>query len=344
MLGRLITIFFAILLCIAAFAATFELLNAIGVAVRHGQMIPFRETTPLQALGWGLLFRAPGYLYFGTLPLLLVFLLAEWRSLQAKWAYIVLWALAGVLATSTAGFWAERAVAAVLAGSFSGYLYWRLVGRSAGAAHRRRSPSTPRRNVPSSRYLAYAILCYLAYQSLGYAYYGSKLVWVTLVSQPDPGTPPFRVLHEREMTPAKQVAVWEFPDAESCLKAVPADLSSDERLLWMDWERIQNDAEAEVCMFRLLGSYQDLSHATAWFEAQGFNVHEQFSSANPSVERDGKKRVAAQYSIRKNGPKFPARGAVRRMFRSISYSMSINSTWSPDGKQLLGVTVSYLTL
>lgn len=90
MLGRLITIFFGILLCIAAFAATFELLNAIGVAVRHGQMIPFRETTPLQALGWGLLFRAPGYLYFGTLPLLLVFLLAEWRSLQAKSAYIAL--------------------------------------------------------------------------------------------------------------------------------------------------------------------------------------------------------------------------------------------------------------
>ena len=112
----------------------------------------------------------------------------------------------------------------------------------------------------------------------------------------------------------------------------------------MNWERIQNEAEAEVCMVRLLGSDHDLSHATAWFEAQGFDVHERFGSANPRVERDGKKRVAAQYSIRKNGPKFPAPGAVRRMFRSIPYSMSINSTWSPHGKQLLAVTVSYLTL
>lgn len=156
--------------------------------------------------------------------------------------------------------------------------------------------------------------------------------------------PPFRVLHERELTAARQVAMWKFPDAESCLEVAQANVSFDKRLTWMNWRAIQNDAEADVCMFRLLGSYRDLSYATAWFEAQGFEVHEQFSSANPHIERNGTKRVAAWHSIRKNGPKFPTRGFVRRLLRSIPYSMVINATYSPDGKRLLGVTTSYNTL
>ncbi|WP_245498952.1 hypothetical protein [Rhizobium leguminosarum] len=102
--------------------------------------------------------------------------------------------------------------------------------------------------------------------------------------------------------------------------------------------------EANVCMFRLLGSYEDLSYATDWFKAQGFDVPNAFSSARPYIESDGTQRVVGMYSIRKNGPKFPTQGVVRRAFGSIPYGMSVNATWSKDGKQLLWVNTNYSTL
>jgi hypothetical protein len=344
LLGRLILILFAILLCIVIFAAGFEFLNAVGMFLSNWQPNAEPRAALLAAFAWGVVFRAPGYMYLGTLPLLLLFLLAEWQSIRVKWTYVIVWAFAGLLATSTASHQPVRFLAAVLAGSASGYLYWMIVERSAGKTIGNPTPAAKDQRLSPFRYVAYAIFCYLAYQSLGYAYYGGQLAWVTVVSRPDPGVPPFRVLHEREMTAAKQVAMWKFPDAESCLEVAQANVSFEKRLTWMNWRAIQNDAEANVCMFRLLGSYRDLSYATAWFEAQGFEVYEQFSSAIPHIERNGTKRVAATHSIRKHGPKFPTRGPVRRLIRSIPYSMVIDATWSPDGKRLLGVNTSYNTL
>lgn len=340
LLGRLFVTTCVIVLCIASFAAVFEYLNCVGMYLNSDQAEPIGITLYPVALWWGLIFRAPGYIYFGTIPLLIVSLAAEWRALKVKWAYIAIWALAGLLTTSAGSFLIPRAIAAVLAGSLSGYLYWMLAGHVAGDALRRRNPEPILGRLMPVRYLAFAILGYLAYQILTYVYYGGKLAWVSYVSHPDPGVPPFRVLRERDMTAAKKLAVWELPDVDSCLEEAPAHVSARERLTMMDWRRIENTAQADVCMFRLLEAYGDLSSATAWFEAQGFVVHELFSSATPYVERDGTQRVTATYSIRKNGPKFPTRG-IARLYGSIPYSMSINATWSSDGSQLLGVSTFY---
>lgn len=183
------------------------------------------------------------------------------------------------------------------------------------------------------------------------AIYRTRLVWTNLVSAPGSGTPPFRARRARDFTVAHRLAVARFPDAESCLTRSPDSLSAEyldrigfSYLEWIDWTEIDRDAEAEVCIFRLLASYPDISYATGWLQAQGLAVGQGFSSANPYVERDGALRVTGTWSIRRHGPKFPTHGMISRALGSIPYGMSANATWSSDGKQLLGVKIGYSTL
>lgn len=230
--------------------------------------------------------------------------------------------------------------AALISAAGVSYLYWCLAGRSAGIL-----PNLSRLGARSSKlrflhYAAYVVLAYLGIQLTGYAYYGAKLLWVSYVAEPGLGTPPFQLTHKRGLTAAQKVALMDFPDTASCLKQ-PQTGNSTDHLKEMNWDQIGNKEEAEVCIFRLLASYDDLSPATEWFEAQGFRVPEDFSSARPYVDRGDTLRVSASYSIRTNGPKFPTRGVVRRAFQSLAYGMGVNATWSANGRQLLGVSVSF---
>ncbi|MGR9276147.1 hypothetical protein ACU8KI_16210 [Rhizobium leguminosarum] len=348
-LVRQLRIALVTILCIVVFAALFEFFNAVPTYLSLSDHIErgsakSDSTLVFEALVWGLLFRAPGYLFNGTVPLLIVLAVAEWRSTKTWLPYFAIWLIAGLLATGFPITDPLRLAAALLAAAAVSYLYWLLAGKSAGGwpqVWRKREPASTRKLV---NYAAYVLLAYLGYQLSGYLYYGGKLFWVTVVSEPGPGTPPFRAEYKRELTASQKVAMMDFPDPVSCLrKTETGDLSTD-RLKEMDWERIDNDEEASVCMFRLLGSYEDLSHATDWFKAQGFDVPNAFSSARPYIESDGTQRVVGMYSIRKNGPKFPTKGVVRRAFGSIPYGMSVNATWSRDGKQLLWVNTNYSTL
>lgn len=348
-LVRLLRIALVTILCIVAFAALFEFLNAIPTHLSlsdHPQAGLTNPRGPLvfDALVWGVVFRAPGYLLNGTIPLLIVLAVAEWKSAKSWRWHLAIWIIAGLLATGFPATDPWRFAAALLAAAATGYLYWLLAGKSAGdwlQAWRMREPNAGRKLL---NYAAYVVLAYLGYQLSGYLYYGGKLLWVAAVSEPGPGTPPFRVEYERELTASQKVAMMDFPDPVSCLRKAETDDLSIDRLKEMDWDRIDNDEEANVCVFRLLGSYENLSYATGWFKAQGFDVPEKFSSSHPYTERDGTQRVTGMHSIRKNGPKFPAKGVVRRAFRSIPYGMSVDATWSKNGKHLLWVKTRFSTL
>ncbi|MBY3249882.1 hypothetical protein HFN72_36090 [Rhizobium laguerreae] len=348
-LVRLPRIALVTILCIVAFAALFEFLNAIPTHLSlpdhpQGGVTNPRGPLVFDALVWGVVFRAPGYLFNGTIPLLIVLAVTEWKSAKSWRWYLTIWIIAGLLATGFPITDPLRLSAALLASAATGYLYWLLAGKSAGdwlQAWGTREPNAGRKLL---NYAAYVVLAYLGYQLSGYLYYGGKLLWVSSGPEPDPGTPPFRVRFEREMTASKKVAMMDFPDPASCLKKAETDDLSTDRLKEMDWDRIDNTDEAEVCVFRLLGSFENLSYATDWFEAQGFYVHPNFSSARPYVELDGTLRVTGVHSIRKDGPKFPTTGIIRRAFRSIPYSMSVDATWSKDGKQLLWVLTGFSTL
>lgn len=346
---RLLRVAFVTILCIVIFAALFEFLNAIptylflpdhlegSVAYRSGMML-------VGALWWGAVFRAPGYLFYGTVPLLIVLGVTEWRSMKGWRWYLAIGFVAGLPAAGLSLLNPLRIGAVLLAAAATSYLYWLLAGKSAGdrlQGWRRRERNG---GFKFANYAAYAVLAYLAFQLAEYAYHGGKLLWVTFVSEPGPGTPPFQVRFKRPLTASQKVALMDFPDLESCLKKAETDGLSIDRLKEMDWDRIDNKDEADVCMFRLLGSYPNLSYATDWFEAQGFDVSDDFSSAHPYIERDGTQRITGGYSIRKHGPKYPTKGIVRRAFGSIPYGMSVNATWSKDGRQLLWVQTDFSTL
>lgn len=346
-LARLMRVALVAMLCIIVFSAVFEFLNAAPHYFFPPDYIrdiaDYRKSTPLlQAFLWGVVFRAPGYLYVGSIPLLLIFAALEFSSVKNRWIYLGIWAAAALLAVR-ARFPSSELIAALLSAAIVGYVYWLLAGQTAGDwihAWRTRERGSGRDMVA---YASYAVLAYLAYQLAGYLYYGGKLLWVSSIAEPGLGSPPFHAMQRWGLTPAHKVALMDFPDPRSCLKSGIDELSP-ENLKRMDWDRINNEAEAEVCMFRLLGTYEDMSFATGWFEAQGFRVPDGFSSARPYVEYDGTRRVSGSYSIRQNGPKFPTRGFVRRLFRSISYSMGADATWTSNGKQLLGVRITFNTL
>ncbi|MGO7050353.1 hypothetical protein ACCT07_34540 [Rhizobium johnstonii] len=347
-LVRLLRIALVTILCIVAFAALFEFLNAVPTHLSlpdqpQGGVANPRGSLVVDALVWGVVFRAPGYL-FNTIPLLIVLAVTEWKSAQSWRWYLTIWIIAGLLATGIPANDPLRLSAALLAAAATGYFYWLLAGKSAGdwlQAWRMREPNAGRKLL---NYAAYVVLAYLGYQLSGYLYYGGKLLWVSSGPEPDPGTPPFHVRFEREMTASQKVAMMDFPDPASCLKEAETDDLSTDRLKEMDWDRIDNEDEAEVCVFRLLGSYENVSYATDWFKAQGFDVPNAFSSARPYIESDGTQRVVGMHSIRKKGPKFPTTGVVRWAFASIPYGMSVNATWSKDGKQLLWVNTYFSTL
>jgi len=291
---RLFVVTFVTVLCIVVFAALFEMLNAAPTDLGLG------------ALWWGVIFRAPAYVFNGTVPLLIVLAVAEWRAMKAWLSYLAIWCAAGMLATSPPLSSPLRLSVVLAAAAAASTLYWLFAGKFAGdwrQVERRRNGGFKLLN-----YAAYVVLAYLAYQLAGYIYYGGKLVWVTYISEPGPGTPLFQVAPKRGLTASQKVAMMDFPDPGSCLRKADTKALPSGRLKEMDWDRIDNSDEADVCMFRLLGSYENLSYATDWFEAQGFSVSDKFSSAHPYIAQDGSKLVHAGYSIRKNGPKIPDKG------------------------------------
>ncbi|AIC28109.1 hypothetical protein IE4771_CH03015 [Rhizobium etli bv. mimosae str. IE4771] len=343
-LVRLLRITLVTILCIVVFAALFEFLYAIPRYHANGGVGNPYSPPLFYALLWGVVFRAPGYLFNGTVPLLFVLAVAEWKATKGWLWYLAIWLIAGLLATGFSITDSFKLAATLLAAAAISYLYWILAGKSARSwphIWRMREPNAGRKLL---NYAAYVVLAYLGYQLSGYLYYGGKLLWVTVVSEPGPGTPPFKAQYKREVTASQKVAMVDFPDPASCLRKAETDELTVDRLKEMDWDSIDNDEEANVCMFRLLGSYGDVSYATDWFKAQGFDVPNAFSSARPYIGSDGTQRVVGMYSIRKKGPKFPTKGFVRRAFKSIPYGMSVDATWSKDGKQLLWVKTSYSTL
>ncbi|WP_425661723.1 hypothetical protein [Roseobacter sp. EG26] len=138
-------------------------------------------------------------------------------------------------------------------------------------------------------------------------------------------------------------AAARFTDPQSCLVAGTENLQSREPLM-IDWARISWTAEAEVCIFRLLSALGGIEASRSFMEAQGFRMPpDNFSSENPYVHDDAL-RITAYWSIRNNGPKFPARGVLDRLRAAVPYSMVVNVYFSQDGSRVLAVQIGYNTV
>ncbi len=159
----------------------------------------------------------------------------------------------------------------------------------------------------------------------------------------DAGTPAYQPKHARRLNADIKSASRRFPDAQSCLTE-GADALKREDLTNMNWDKITTSGEMRVFTFRLLHGWGDVTEARSWFEAQGFRMSRTTSSEHPYVERDASLRVTASWSVRYKGPRYPTRGWLRRVFSATPYSMSVNATYSTDGKTLRFVEASASTL
>ncbi|MEM8795897.1 MAG: hypothetical protein AAGE61_10055 [Pseudomonadota bacterium] len=159
-----------------------------------------------------------------------------------------------------------------------------------------------------------------------------------------PGKPAFQVEHEHFLTTDIKWALIRFPDPQSCLEW-GADAKKREDLKRMDWDRIDRTSAATVCTFRLLHKWGGIAEAANWFEAQGLNVSQGgWSSKKPHVNRDGTLEVHAGWHVKTKGPRFPTSGFMARIFAAIPYGMTVEATYTPDGKELLYLRYGYSTL
>ncbi|EFG2885873.1 hypothetical protein BO068_005068 [Escherichia coli] len=105
----------------------------------------------------------------------------------------------------------------------------------------------------------------------------------------------------------------------------------------MDWSRINNKHEAEICVFRLLASYENCGAAGGWFEAQGLRI----DKASSQLRRTGNGcDITGTWPTHENGPKFPTHWSPGWLVTKIFvWGTSISATWSKDGKELMFINI-----
>lgn len=263
-----------------------------------------------------------------------------WLKLAAPlvWAAVGFVVLAAVMPITELS--SDMAKALVLIHLIFPMTYWLLTGRRAGL------PGWSARNpLRSDRGEIAYLLVMLAI--FGPMVLRTFRMLVFALWPAGPGEPPYQPQSAREMTMQTRAALTRFPDVQSCLVR-DAKAANRDDLLRMDWDRIDNGREAEVCMFRLLSAWGGADEAGTWFEAQGLrasDVRPLSAYYGKSTEQaDENLRVDAGWSIKDNGPLFPTSGLVRRVLRAVPYGYGVTATFDGKTRKLLYVSTSSSTL
>ncbi|NIL95556.1 MAG: hypothetical protein GTO62_00005 [Planctomycetales bacterium] len=290
---------------------------------------------PLHAIG-SLIFMLAFFLPYSA-PLVLgiawALMAMDQLSLRRLWHSVLFWSVLGILPAI------KQPLALPLA-ALTGLIYWALVGRLAGR------PGYAWQSIKQGGLLPKALAglaaVYAAYVLASWAVFGSKMAWVTAYP-PDLGDPPFAVQFDREMTARMKVAMMEFSDAETCVVPNSGPVEPG-KMVPIDWDRIDSNEAAKVCLFRTLAAFGELPMAGTWLEGQGFRVNESgFNSENPYFRRDGTLRVDGTWSVREQGLLYEPDTLFFRAMASITLGTGVHTTWSADGRNLLWVSLSSTT-
>ena len=326
------------LLTIAALILLASLIEVV-IAIKHSGSF----ANAVGAVFWGMLFRAPGLLIIGTIPISIILAALNKYGFLKWWQVTSVWCLAGIL---------FGGIASIIAGLFVGLLYYfifQLTEKKNGLdltkpdSTKDLKPERIKKRGSLFRSLGCIVVFYLLWILVSFSYQTAKGIYVKFVDLPL-GNPPFQMQYEHEFNTAMKIALIDFPDEQSCLEN-GASASLHEDLKRLDWREVDTKSEATVCTFRLLNKYGGISKSDEWLKSQGFRMSDDsFNAAKPYIEPDGTKRVTGYWSIKKSGLKFKKEYALRNLIPVFAYSMSVNATYSEDGEKLLFVRLFFSTL
>ncbi|MEM9797502.1 MAG: hypothetical protein AAF919_13505 [Pseudomonadota bacterium] len=233
---------------------------------------------------------------------------------------------------SSEDFALDTAAITATAITICGLAYWLLVGRLGGrpgfAFPREPTDQWGKRLIYSSVAVGVPLASVLAPLAVRWA----------LEERPDRSEAQiYTTRYERELTTRVQKIAARLPDAEACM-VEGADPSVKTDLLKMDWDRIDNATEAEVCIFRILSELGGIHEFRSFFEAQGLQVSSGSDSPErPYLERDGRQRASAYWNARHKGPLFPTTGPIRRWLRAAAHTSNFHVWYDEKGEYVIAV-------
>lgn len=203
------------------------------------------------------------------------------------------------------------------------------------------------------KFIAYVILSLIAIYLVIWGFILARYVWYTYLVDTELGEPKyqnFQIVNNgtRPFTVSQRAALKKFPDVASCIESKSSNPTT-EQLMQMDWSKMKNDAQVEICTFRILSTLGDISQATPWLEQQGFtNSSSQWTSNHPYVGSGDRLSVSGNWNTRENGLRWPESGLKRKILSLPimwpPYGTSISTTWSQDGTELLYVEIGQTRL
>lgn len=171
------------------------------------------------------------------------------------------------------------------------------------------------------------------------------LMVVGVIPYPGPDKPPHVIVYKpgygaMDITEGRAEAIEAFPDVQSCLKPAPEDTAKDIPALYhIDWDKIDNDDEAEICLFRIFKELGTPETVIGWLKYQGFETRGAVEvRGGSSMLHFGYERRAMTianggfWSLEGQYPKWPASGVMRYLRRWSGTSQSVSTQWFPDGK------------
>lgn len=150
-------------------------------------------------------------------------------------------------------------------------------------------------------------------------------------------------------TEGRQEAIEEFPDLQSCLSTEGAT-EGDADLKAINWAAIDNDDEAEICLFRIVKQMKGPDEFLQWLLFHEFKTSGPFSQGmRLTIMRDFGYEpgpdilaYAGVWRLDDDFPKYPTWGPWRHFMRWYAYSQTFSATWFPDGA-LMRVRIYYKT-
>jgi len=154
---------------------------------------------------------------------------------------------------------------------------------------------------------------------------------------------PFKKLGHSPRTGTKfahyRSSIARFRMVSDCLIEVER-LKPEPDLAAIDWDQIDSDEQAEVCLFRVASSYGDAEAMEAWFEAQGLSL---LGRSNSSFLTPPTYSTGAGRLIDERGVLYSSGWLNHLIIRFLAHAVSLSVRYTEDG-EIYGTSAGYTYL